>query len=99
MVVGEVDEEALTWMRKEGYNIRMRASIEERYLEEAGILFCDEEHQPTPEQLQNAGRLKVVGCFGKISNRRIADTACDNGIIIFDDPNITRAMLNLFRKE
>jgi D-3-phosphoglycerate dehydrogenase len=86
LVVGQIEEEALTWMRKEGYNIRIRSSIDEKYLDEAGILFCDEEHQPTPEQLQQAGRLKVIGCFGKISNRRIADTACANGIIIFDDP-------------
>jgi D-3-phosphoglycerate dehydrogenase len=86
LVVGDIEEEALVWMRKEGYNMRIRSSIEEKYLEEAGILFCNEDNQPTPEQLQNAGRLKVIGCFGKISSRRIADTACENGIIIFDDP-------------
>src|SRR6195952_3416590 len=86
LVVGEIEEEALVWMRKEGYNIRIRSSIEEKYLEEAGILFCNEDNQPTPEQLENAGRLKVIGCFGKINARRIADTACENGIIIFDDP-------------
>jgi D-3-phosphoglycerate dehydrogenase len=86
LVVGDIGEEALSWMQKEGYNVRIRAEIEEKYLEEAGILFCDETNQPTPEQLEQAGRLKVIGCFGKISNRKIADTACINGIIIFDDP-------------
>ncbi|EHQ26786.1 HAD-IB family phosphatase [Mucilaginibacter paludis] len=86
LVVGNIDEEALAMMRKEGYNIRQRESIEEKYLEEAGVLFCDEAHQPTPMQLEQAGRLKVIGCFGKISNRKIADTAGENGIIIFDDP-------------
>jgi D-3-phosphoglycerate dehydrogenase len=86
LVVGNIDEEAVVWMRKEGYNIRIRETIEEKYLEEVGVLFCDEEHQPQPEQLEQAGRLKVIGCFGKISNRKIADTACENGIIIFDDP-------------
>lgn len=86
LVVGDIDEEALAMMRKEGYNIRQRESIEGKYLEEAGILFCDEAHQPTPLQLEQAGRLKVIGCFGKISNRKIADTAGENGIIIFDDP-------------
>jgi D-3-phosphoglycerate dehydrogenase len=86
LVVGDIDEEALAFMYKEGYNIRIRESIEDKYLEEAGILFCDEAHQPQPEQLEQAGRLKVIGCFGKISSRKIADTACVNGIIIFDDP-------------
>ena len=86
LVVGEVEEDALAQMKKEGYNIRHRDSIDEKYLEEAGILFCDEAHQPTPEQLQNAGRLKVIGVFGKISNRKLAEAACENGIIIFDDP-------------
>lgn len=85
LVVGTIEEDALAQMRKEGYNIRERESIEEKYLEEAGILFCDEENQPTAEQIQQAGRLKVIGCFGKI-NRRLAEAACDNGVIIFDDP-------------
>jgi D-3-phosphoglycerate dehydrogenase len=86
LVVGDIEEDALALMRKEGYNIRVKESIEERYLEEAGILFCDEEHQPTPEQLQNAGRLKAIGVFGKIASRRLGEVAGENGIIIFDDP-------------
>jgi len=85
LVAGVVEEEALAQMRKEGYNIRLRENIEEKYLEEAGILFCDEINQPTPEQLQNAGRLKAIGCFGKV-NRKLAEAACELGIIIFDDP-------------
>jgi D-3-phosphoglycerate dehydrogenase / 2-oxoglutarate reductase len=86
LVVGNIEDEAFAQLRKEGYNIRQKETIEEKYLEEAGIMFCDEEHQPTPEQLQNAGRLKAVGIFGKIHSRKLAETACENGIIIFDDP-------------
>src|ERR1700742_3000136 len=89
LVVGDVEEEALAQMKKEGYNMRLQKSIvgiDEKYLVEAGILFCDEENQPTPEQLQNAGRLKVIGIFGKISSRKLAEAACENGVIIFDDP-------------
>ena len=41
-------------------------NIEEKYLDEAGVLFCDEANLPKPEQLQNAGRLKVIGCFGRV---------------------------------
>jgi D-3-phosphoglycerate dehydrogenase / 2-oxoglutarate reductase len=86
LVVGNIEDEAFSQLRKEGYNIRQKDTIEQKYLEEAGILFCDEEHQPTPEQLQNAGRLKAIGIFGKINSRKLAETACENGIIIFDDP-------------
>ena len=86
LVAGNVDEEALTQMRKEGYNIIEKDYIEENYLQEAGILFCDEASQPTAEQIVNAGRLKVIGCFGKIQSRKLADAACAAGIIIFDDP-------------
>jgi len=86
LVVGDIEEDALAQMRKEGYNIRERESIDDKYLEEAGILFCDEDNQPTPEQLRNAGRLKVIGIFGKINSRKLAEAACENGIIIFDDP-------------
>lgn len=85
-VAGEIEEEALAQMQKEGYDIRQRPVFDEESLQEAGILFCDEENQPTPEQVQNAGRLKVIGIFGKIASRKLAETACENGIIIFDDP-------------
>lgn len=86
LVVGNIDEEALAQMRKEGYNIRQKDHIEDSYLQEAGVLFCDEDNQPTAEQLENAGRLKVIGCFGKIQSRKLAETACAAGIIVFDDP-------------
>jgi len=72
-------------MQKEGYNVRQHDVIEEQYLEEAGVLICDEENQPTIEQLQQAGRLKAIGCFGKF-NRKTAEAACELGIIVFDDP-------------
>ncbi|RZA02365.1 MAG: phosphoserine phosphatase [Sphingobacteriaceae bacterium] len=85
LVVGNIEDDALAQMRKEGYNIRERESVEDEYLQEAGILFCDEDNQPTVEQLQQAGRLKAIGCFGKIS-RKVAEAACEQGIIIFDDP-------------
>ncbi len=85
LVVGNVEEEALSQMQKEGYNVRQRDSIEDKYLDEAGILICDEENQPTVEQLQQAGRLKAIGCFGKMS-RKVAEVACELGIIVFDDP-------------
>jgi D-3-phosphoglycerate dehydrogenase len=85
LVVGEVNDVAIAQMKKEGYNIRKHDVIKEDYLQEAGVLLCDEAHQPTPEQLENAGRLKVIGCFGKVSGRKLVDAACNNGIIIFDD--------------
>jgi D-3-phosphoglycerate dehydrogenase / 2-oxoglutarate reductase len=85
LVVGDIEEEALAQMRKEGYNVRVRETIEEKYLQEAGVLFCDEDNQPAPEQISNAGRLKVIGCFGKV-NRKLSEAACDSGVIIFDDP-------------
>ncbi|WP_419802487.1 HAD-IB family phosphatase [Mucilaginibacter sp.] len=84
LVTGDVADEAVVQLAKEGYNIRIRPKIEKKYLEEAGILFCDEETQPTEAQMENAGRLKVIGCFGKI-NRKTAEFACGKGIIIFDD--------------
>ncbi|WCT12871.1 HAD-IB family phosphatase [Mucilaginibacter jinjuensis] len=86
LIVGQVDEEAISQMQKEGYNVRQRDTIEEKYLEEAGVLLCAEDVQPTPEQIESAPRLKVIGCFGKVASRKLSDTACENGVIIFDDP-------------
>jgi D-3-phosphoglycerate dehydrogenase len=86
LVVGEVGQEALEQMEKEGYDIRKKEILDGKYLSEAGVLLCDEAHQPTSGQLEDAERLKVIGCFGKVASRKLAETACENGIIIFDDP-------------
>lgn len=86
LIAGKVDEEAISQMQKEGYNVRHRDTIEEKYLQEAGVLLCAEDVQPTPEQIESAPRLKVIGCFGKVASRKLSDTACENGVIIFDDP-------------
>jgi D-3-phosphoglycerate dehydrogenase / 2-oxoglutarate reductase len=86
LVVGNIGEEALEQIRREGYNVRHEESLDEKYLEEAGVLLCDEANQPSAEQLLNTERLKVIGCFGRVASRKLAETACENGIIIFDDP-------------
>ncbi|QQL48754.1 HAD-IB family phosphatase [Mucilaginibacter ginkgonis] len=86
LIVGNVDKEAIAQIQKEGYNIRRRDLIEDAYLQEAGVLLCTDDKQPTPEQLDNAPRLKVIGCFGRVASRKLAESACDNGVIIFDDP-------------
>ncbi len=86
LITGNVDEDAIAQMQKEGYNIRQKDKVEDEYLGEAGILLCSEDTQPTPQQLANAPRLKVIGCLGKVASRKLADAACENGVIIFDDP-------------
>lgn len=86
LVIGDVSVESLEMIKKEGYNIRHHKKIENKYIEAAGILFCDEANQPTIEQLEKAYKLKAIGCFGKISNKKLSDRACAKGIIIFDDP-------------
>src|ERR1700761_7807020 len=78
LIVGDIGEEALTQLRREGYNIRVRETIEQKYLDEAGILLCDETHQPTPEQIENAGRLKAIGLFGR-AKQKLAEVTCENG--------------------
>jgi D-3-phosphoglycerate dehydrogenase len=55
LVVGNIDEEAQAQMKKEGYNIRNRENVEDKYLEEAGVLFCDESHQPAPSKYKMPG--------------------------------------------
>lgn len=85
LVAGEVPEATLEMIRKEGYNVRHRKKIESKYMDAAGILFCDEANEPTIAQLETALKLKAIGCFGKISSKKMADYACQKGIIIFDD--------------
>src|SRR5690606_15373832 len=86
LVVGEASDESLEMIRKEGYNIRHITKIEDKYIEVAGLLLCDEVNLPTEEQLERAYKLKAIGCFGKIADKNLKTLACKKGIIMFDDP-------------
>ncbi|MBE7178772.1 MAG: phosphoserine phosphatase, partial [Mucilaginibacter polytrichastri] len=84
LILGDVPEEAITRIEREGYNIRRKESAEEKYLKDAGVLLCDEAHQLTPEQYGHAERLKTAAVFGRL-NKPAAEVAAGLGIVLFDD--------------
>lgn len=85
LIIGDVPEEAITRIEREGYNIRRREKAEEKYLKDAGVLLCDEANQPTAEQYNQAERLKTAAVFGKITDKNSLKNAAKIGIVLFDD--------------
>lgn len=85
LIIGNVPEEAITRIEREGYNIRRWDKPEEKYLKDAGVLLCDEQNQPTAEQFSQAERLKTAAVFGKISDKNSLKNAAKIGIVLFDD--------------
>lgn len=86
LVIGDVPEESIEILKKDGFSIRHKATFEEKYVPDVGILLLGDGVQIEPEVLRRAVTLKTIGYLGN-SRNGISRTLCtEMGIVLFDDP-------------
>lgn len=86
LVIGDVDPVSIAILKNDGLSIRHKASFEEKYVKDVGmILFADGEKMDK-EQLKNAAKLKTIGYLGNARNKIDLDLCTKQGIVVFDDP-------------
>lgn len=84
LVVGDVPEVAVKYLKKDGFTVKQVTSLEDKQLKEAGIILLGNKESIPAEKLTRANKLKVIGYFGN-SKKHIPQDACtDKGIVIFD---------------
>ncbi len=86
LIVGNVPEEAINVLKKDGLSIRHKTSIEEKYIGDIGLLLLGDGERVEEEQLKRAVKLKTVGYLGSSKLRLSHDIATEMGIVVFDDP-------------
>ncbi|RYG20659.1 MAG: phosphoserine phosphatase [Chitinophagaceae bacterium] len=86
LVIGEVPQETISLLKKDGFSIRHKASFEEKYIADVGMLVLADGEKIDAEQLRRAGKLKTIGYLGSAKNKLSFQTCTDMGIVVFDDP-------------
>lgn len=85
LIVGDVPDEAIQVLRKDGFSIRHKASFEEKYVADVGLLLLANGEKVDDETLKRAAKLKTLGYLGN-SRQKITHELCTRmGIVLFDD--------------
>jgi D-3-phosphoglycerate dehydrogenase len=84
IVTGEVPDAAVKYLKKDGFSVKHTASLEEKHMAEAGILFIGNKATISPEMLRKAKKLKVIGYLGNSKKHIPHDDCTEKGIVIFD---------------
>ena len=85
LIIGDVPDQAVQILKKDGFSIRQKTSFEEKYVPDAGMILLGKGETIEPEKLQRAVKLKTIGYLGS-SRQKISHEICTQmGIVIFDD--------------
>jgi D-3-phosphoglycerate dehydrogenase / 2-oxoglutarate reductase len=86
LIVGDVPEETMQILKKDGFSIRHKTSFEEKYVADVGMLILANGEKIEDEQLKQAVKLKTIGYLGNSKQKLSHKIATEMGIVIFDDP-------------
>jgi len=85
LVIGNVPEESIALLKKDGFSIRHKTSFEEKYIADVGMLILADGEKIDAEKLKRAVKLKTIGYLGNSRNRLSLSTCTEMGIVVFDD--------------
>lgn len=85
LIVGDVPERSIDILKKDGFSIRVKASFEEKYTKDVGMLLLGPDVRVDDAQLRRAHTLKTIGCLGDSKGRLSRDICTEKGIVLFDD--------------
>ncbi|WP_423146791.1 HAD-IB family phosphatase [Rubrolithibacter danxiaensis] len=86
LIVGNVPEQAITILKKDGFSIRHKTAVEDKYIADIGMLLLGDGEKLEEEKLARAVKLKTIGYLGNIRNKISLELATEMGIVVFDDP-------------
>jgi D-3-phosphoglycerate dehydrogenase len=86
LIVGDVSEEAMQILKKDGFSLRHKSSFEEKYIPDVGIVILADGERIEDDVLKQAVKLKTIGYLGNSKQKLSHKIATEMGIVIFDDP-------------
>jgi D-3-phosphoglycerate dehydrogenase len=84
LIVGDVEEDAIKFLKKDGFSIRHKTSLEEKYVADIGILLLGKGETVEPEKLRRAVKLKTIGYAGDSTGHFSSEICTEMGIVVFD---------------
>ncbi|WP_245898653.1 HAD-IB family phosphatase [Chitinophaga niastensis] len=85
VVIGDVPDIAVKYLKKDGFSVKQVASLEEKHIAAAGIILMGNKASISPEELSRAAKLKVIGYLGNSKKYISHDTCTAMGVVIFDN--------------
>jgi len=85
LIVGDVPEIAIHILRRDGFSIRHKETLEEKYVKDVGMLLLANGVSISDEQLARAEKLKTIGYLGNIKGMVSRELCNEMGIVVFDD--------------
>ncbi len=86
LAIGEVPEEAIALLKKDGFSIRHKTSFEEKYVADVGMMLLADGQTIGDENLRRAVKLKTIGYLGNLRQKISKEICTKMGIVVFDDP-------------
>jgi len=88
LIVGNVPEIAAHILKRDGFSIRIKETLEEKYVKDVGMLLLGSDVSLDDEVLSRADKLKTIGFLGDMKGQ-LSKTICnEKGIVIFDDKKL-----------
>ncbi|QPH38307.1 HAD-IB family phosphatase [Pedobacter endophyticus] len=86
LVIGDVDPMSIAVLKSDGLSIRHKATFEEKYVKDVGVILFADGEKLDKEKLKNAAKLKTIGYLGNAKNKIDLELCTKQGIVVFDDP-------------
>jgi len=80
-----VPEIAAHILKRDGFSIRVKSTLEEKYVKDVGMLLVGNDVDISPEQIEAAVKLKTIGFLGDVKGHISRSLCASKGIVIFDD--------------
>ncbi|POY39093.1 phosphoserine phosphatase [Solitalea longa] len=85
LCIGDITEEAIAILKKDGFSIRHKASFEEKYVGDVGMMLLGKGETIKFEKLKRATTLKTIGYLGNAKDKLDLELCTKMGIAVFDD--------------
>ncbi|MFB6455008.1 HAD-IB family phosphatase [Chitinophaga sp. Hz27] len=85
VVAGSVAEDAVKLLKKEGFNVKVVDSLDEKLIAKASMLLLGEKTGLSATQLKQAKKLKVIGYIGNGKKHLPLEACTEAGVIVFDN--------------
>lgn len=85
LIVGDVPEIAAHILKRDGFSIRVKETLEEKYVKDVGMLLLANGESISDDVLSRADKLKTIGYLGDVKGHLPKAICNEKGIVVFDD--------------
>jgi len=98
LLVGDVPQKAIDFLKADGFSIRHKETFEEKYIKDVGMLLLADGETVSDATLRQAVKLKTIGYFGGTEGKINLDVCTEMGIVVFESAKSASANKKIVAK-